>query len=149
MNVRHSLFLIGNDIRRKPGRWAVTTLFMKRSLHHLGNNVFGFAFEIVSPVIMLLIFTYLFGGAIAGSVKSYVQYLLPGILLLAVVPMTVTSGATLCTDIARGLYQRFRTMPFWQPAAVVGLVAADAVRYAAGLAAVTAPSGDSCRAGPG
>lgn len=136
MSGRHPLLLTGSDVRRKPGRLAVTALFTWRALHHLGNNAFGFAFEVVSPVIMLLIFTFLFGGAIAGSVKSYVQYLLPGILLLTVIPMTVTSGATLCTDIAKGLYQRFRTMPFWQPAAVVGLVAADVVRYVAGLAAV-------------
>jgi len=57
----------------------------------------------------------------------------PGFVCLL---MTVTSGATLCTDIAKGVYQRFRTMPFWQPAAVIGMVAADAVRYVAGLAAV-------------
>jgi ABC-2 type transport system permease protein len=132
----HAQLPIGNDARRKPGRMAVTALFMKRSLHHLGNNAYGFVFEAVGPVVMLLIFTFLFGGAIAGSVKAYVQFLLPGMLLLAVVPMTVTSGATLCSDIARGVYQRFRAMPFWQPAAVLGLVAADGVRYAAGVAAV-------------
>ena len=136
MNGRHPRLMKGNEVRRRPGRLVATTLFMKRSLHHLGNNAFGFAFEVVSPIIMLLIFTFLFGGAIAGSVKAYVQFLLPGILLLTVVPMTVTSGATLCSDIAKGVYQRFRTMPFWQPAAVFGLLAADVVRYAAGLAAV-------------
>ncbi|CAG5089403.1 AcrW [Thermobacillus xylanilyticus] len=136
MNGRHPLLLMGSDVRRRPGRLAVTALFMRRALHHLGNNAFGFAFEVVSPVIMLLIFTFLFGGAIAGSVKEYVQFLLPGILLLTVVPMTVASGTTLCADIAKGVYQRFRTMPFWQPAAVFGLVAADGVRYAAGLVAV-------------
>jgi len=135
MNARASL-PVREAAARRPGRLAVTALFMRRSLHHLGNNAYGFVFEAVGPVVMLLIFAFLFGGAMAGSVKAYVQFLLPGILLLAVVPMTVTSGATLCSDIAQGVYQRFRTMPFWQPAAVLGLIAADGVRYLAGLAAV-------------
>jgi len=125
--------------RRRPGRLAASALFMKRMMHHLGNNGIGFAMEaVLSPIVMLLIFTFLFGGAIAGSVGEYVQFLLPGILVLTVVPMAVYSGTTLCADIAKGLYQRFRTMPFWQPAAVFGLVAADGVRYVAALVVVLA-----------
>jgi ABC-2 type transport system permease protein len=137
MNERHPAWLKAGSVRRRPGRWAAAALFTRRALHHLGNNAFGFAFEaVVSPIVMLLIFGFLFGGAMAGSVREYVRFLLPGILVLTVVPMTVASGTTLCTDMARGVYQRFRTMPFWQPAAVLGLVAADGVRYAAGVTAV-------------
>lgn len=52
----------------------------------MSNNGFGLAVEtVVSPIIMLLIFTFLFGGAMAGSVSGYIQYLLPGILVLTVV----------------------------------------------------------------
>lgn len=102
--------------RRSPGGLAATVLFMRRTLYHMRNNGFGFAMEaVLSPIVMLLIFAFLFGGAIAGSVTEYIQYLLPGILVLTVVPMTVYSGTTLCTDIAKGVYHRFRTMPFWQP----------------------------------
>jgi len=137
MNERSPLWLNNGFKRRRPGRLAATRYFMRRALHHLGNNAFGFAMEaVISPVVMLLVFTFLFGGAIAGSFDEYVQFLLPGILMLTVVPMTVASGTTLCTDIHKGVYQRFRAMPFWQPAAVIGLVAADGLRYAAGLAAV-------------
>lgn len=124
---------------RRPNPLAASAIFMRRTLQHMGNNAFGFAAEaVISPIAMLLIFTYLFGGAVAGSARDYIQYLLPGILVLTVVPMTVYSGATLCTDIARGVYRRFRTMPFWQPAAVFGLVAADGLRYAAALIVVMA-----------
>ncbi|WP_372635623.1 ABC transporter permease [Cohnella sp.] len=125
--------------RRSPGALAATALFMRRTLHHMGNNGFGLAIEAVfSPIVMLLIFTFLFSGAISGSVSGYIQYLLPGILVLTVVPMTVYSGTTLCNDIAKGVYHRFRTMPFWQPAALFGSVIADGLRYLAALLTVLA-----------
>ena len=125
--------------RRSPGGLAATAPFMRRTLYHMRNNGFGFAMEaVLSPIVMLLIFAFLFGGAITGSVTEYIQYLLPGILVLTVVPMTVYSGTTLCTDIAKGVYHRFRTMPFWQPAAILGSVAADSLRYLAAMLVVLA-----------
>ncbi len=125
--------------RQSPGALAATALFMRRTLHHMRNNSFGLLVEaVLSPIVMLAIFAFLFGGAIAGSLSGYLQYLLPGILVLTVVPMTVYSGTTLCTDMAKGVYHRFRTMPFWQPSALFGSVAADGLRYAAALLAVLA-----------
>lgn len=124
---------------QSPGGLTATGLFMRRTLYHMRNNSLGLAVEaVLSPIIMLLIFTFLFGGAIAGSVRGYIQYVLPGILVLTVVPMTVYSGTTICTDIAKGVYHRFRTMPFWQPAAIVGSIIADSLRYAAALLVVLA-----------
>lgn len=124
---------------QRPGRLAATALFARRTLHHMGNNGFGIAVEaVLSPIVMLLIFAFLFGGAMTGSVRAYIHYLLPGILMLTVIPLTVYSGTTLCSDIAKGVYHRFRTMPFWQPAAILGSVAADGLRYLAALLAVLA-----------
>lgn len=81
--------------RRSPGGLAATAPFMRRTLYHMRNNGFGFAMEaVLSPIVMLLIFAFLFGGAITGSVTEYIQYLLPGILVLTMVPMTVYSGTT-------------------------------------------------------
>lgn len=123
--------------RRSPSGPTAIMLFMRRTLYHMKNNFFGLAVEtVLSPIIMLLIFTFLFSGAIAGSVSGYIQYLLPGILVLTVVPMTVYSGTTLCTDISKGIYHRFRTMAFWQPAALFGPVIADGVRYLAAMFSV-------------
>lgn len=111
--------------------------FIRRTLYHMRNNIFGLVIEtVLSPVVMLLIFTFLFGGAIAGSVEDYIQYLLPGIVVLTVVPMTVYTGSSLCTDIAKGVYDRFRTMAFWQPAAIVGSILAESLRYLAAIAVV-------------
>lgn len=116
--------------RKSPSALVATVLFMRRTLHRIRNNGLGLVVEaVLSPIIMLLIFTFLFSGAIAGSLSGYIQYLLPGILVLTVVPITVYTGTTLCTDIAKGVYYRLRTIPFWQPAAIFGSVIADGFRY--------------------
>lgn len=115
------------------------SVFVWRTFRHIHANPFGLAIEAaVAPVLLLLIFTMLLGGAIAGSAESYIRHLLPGILVLTVLPMTVYSGTSLCTDIAKGVYDRFRTMPFWQPAAVAGAVIADSFRYVVALPVVLA-----------
>lgn len=121
---------------RNPGAFAAIRTFMWRSLQTTRNNLFGYAMEaILAPAMMLLIFNYLFGGAIAGSTGAYIQFLLPGILIMTVVPMTVYSGTTISMDIAKGVYNRFRTMPFWQPASVLGLIIMDGLRYTAAMLA--------------
>ncbi len=63
------------------------------------------------PVIFTLIFTYLFGGALAGSTHAYLQFLLPGTLVMAAVLLTVYSGVNLNTDAATGAFDRFRSLP--------------------------------------
>lgn len=81
------------------------------------------------PLMMTLLFTYLFGGALAGSPREYVQFLLPGILVQAVVFITVYTGVGLNTDISKGLFDRFRSLPIWQPAPIVGALLGDVMRY--------------------
>ena len=63
------------------------------------------------PVLFTVMFTYLFGGALAGSTRGYLQVLLPGTLALAVVFVTVYSGVTLNRDLATGAFDRFRSLP--------------------------------------
>jgi ABC-2 type transport system permease protein len=88
---------------------------------------------VLFPFIFLLVFTYLFGGAIGGSTRQYLQAFLPGIMVQAVVLMSVYTGTSLNTDITRGIFDRFRTLPFWQPAAIVGSLMADVCRYLGAL----------------
>lgn len=83
----------------------------------------------VFPVMMTLLFTYLFGGAIAGSVGDYIQFLLPGILVQGVIMITMYTGVTLNTDIQKGVFDRFRSLPIWRPSALVGMLLGDAVRF--------------------
>jgi len=88
------------------------------------------------PIMMTLIFTYLFGGALAGSTTEYLQFFLPGILVQTVVMITMYTGVGINVDIAKGIFDRFRSLPIWRPAAVVGALFGDAVRYSV-AAAVT------------
>jgi len=87
------------------------------------------------PIIMTLMFTYLFGGALAGSTSEYLQFFLPGIMVTSVVMITMYTGVGLNTDIEKGVFDRFRTLPVWRPAALVGMIFGDVLRYL--LAATT------------
>jgi ABC-2 type transport system permease protein len=90
----------------------------------------------VTPVLFLLMFTYLFGGAIAGSTGEYLHFILPGVLVMSVLFTTVYSGVSLNTDVTRGVVDRFRSLPIWRPAPLVGAVLGDSVRYFVGATVV-------------
>jgi ABC-2 type transport system permease protein len=81
------------------------------------------------PIMMVLMYTYLFGGALAGSTGEYLQFLLPGILVLSVVMITMYTGVSVNTDIQKGVFDRFRTLPIWRPAPMVGYLLGDMLRY--------------------
>lgn len=81
------------------------------------------------PIMFVLLFTYLFGGALADSPRQYLQRLLPGILVMTVSMITMYTGMALNTDISKGIFDRFRSLPIWRPAVLVGMLLADTVRY--------------------
>ena len=83
----------------------------------------------ITPVMFVVMFTYLFGGAIAGSTGDYLQYILPGILVMSVLFTTVYSGVALNTDLTKGVVDRFRSLPISRPAPLVGSLLGDSVRY--------------------
>jgi ABC-2 type transport system permease protein len=83
----------------------------------------------LTPVLFVLMFTYMFGGAIAGSTGAYLQFILPGILVMSVLFTTVYSGVALNTDMTKGVIDRFRTLPIWRPSPLFGAVIGDSVRY--------------------
>ncbi|HEX6115823.1 MAG TPA: ABC transporter permease [Solirubrobacterales bacterium] len=86
----------------------------------------------ITPVMFILMFTYLFGGAVAGSTGEYLQYILPGMLVMQVLFNTVYSGVALNTDLTKGVVDRFRSLPIWRPAPLVGALLGDCVRYVIG-----------------
>jgi ABC-2 type transport system permease protein len=87
-------------------------------------------FDVVAfPIMFVLLYTYLFGGALAGSPREYLQGLLPGILVMTVCWITMYTGQALNTDISKGVFDRFRSLPIWRPAVLVGMLMADTVRY--------------------
>jgi ABC-2 type transport system permease protein len=81
------------------------------------------------PIMFTLMFTYLFGGALSGSTSEYLQFLLPGILAQTVVFITMYTGMRLNTDVSKGVFHRFRSLPVWRPAALVGALLGDVLRY--------------------
>jgi daunorubicin/doxorubicin transport system permease protein len=83
----------------------------------------------ITPVMFVLMFTYLFGGAVAGSTGEYLDYILPGILVMSVLFTTVYSGIALNTDLTKGVVDRIRSLPVWRPAPLVGALLGDTVRY--------------------
>jgi ABC-2 type transport system permease protein len=107
---------------------AVTTLGW-RALLKIKHVPFQLFDVTVTPIMFTLLFTYIFGGALGGSPRQYIQYLLPGILVQTLVFITVYTGVGLNTDIKKGLYDRFRSIPIWQPAPLFGALAGDVLRY--------------------
>ena len=85
----------------------------------------------ITPVLFVLMFTYIFGGAVSGSTAAYRDYLLPGILVMSVLFTTVYSGVALNTDLTKGVVDRFRSMPVWKPAPLLGSMIGDSARYLA------------------
>jgi oleandomycin transport system permease protein len=84
----------------------------------------------LQPVIFLVLFTFLFGGAIAGGDRhAYLQFLLPGLLAQSLALGGVALGQNLNADIEKGVFDRFRSLPVARSAPLVGAVAADIVRY--------------------
>ncbi len=92
----------------------------------------------ITPVLFVLMFTYIFGGAIAGSTGEYLEYLLPGIMVMSVLFTTVYSGVALNTDVTKGVVDRFRSLPIPRSAPLVGAVLGDSVRYVLGAVVVIA-----------
>jgi ABC-2 type transport system permease protein len=93
---------------------------------------------VLIPVIFTVLFTYVFGGALAGSTHRYLQYLLPGTLVMTVLLITVFAGAAINADKTQGLLDRYRSMPVWRPALIVGTLLGEAVRCVVAAAIVIA-----------
>ena len=111
------------------GAVAASMVFAWRSLLKIKHVPEQLGDVIGIPILFTLLFTYLFGGALTGSTGDYLQFLLPGTLALAVVFVTVYSGVTLNRDLATGAFDRFRSMPVWRPAPIVGGLIGDLGRY--------------------
>ncbi|MEU6024223.1 ABC transporter permease [Micromonospora sp. NPDC048871] len=117
----------------RPGPLSASLTFLWRAAATFRHHPAQLVDMILFPFIFLLVFTNLFGGAIGGSTRDYLQFFLPGILVQTVVMMSVYTGTALNTDITKGIFDRFRTLPFWQPATIVGSLLADMGRYLVAL----------------
>jgi ABC transporter DrrB family efflux protein len=107
--------------------WVVTV----RNLRHFVRQPDLLVFSTIQPIMFVLLFTYVFGGAISHSLPpgvSYIDYLLPGILVQSVTFRASQTAIGLADDLRLGVIDRFRSMPMARSAVLVGRTAADLVR---------------------
>ena len=102
-----------------------------RNLLNIKRNPQLLVFATIQPVIFVLMFRYVFGGAIQGSLppgQTYVNFLMPGIFVQTIVFGALTTGVGLADDLSKGLIDRFRSLPMARSAVLVGRTLADFVR---------------------
>jgi oleandomycin transport system permease protein len=110
--------------------WTQARVLARRSLIKTWRTPEALIDVTLQPVIFLALFTYVFGGAIAGgSQEDYLQFLLPGLLGQTIAMASVALGQNLNADIEKGVFDRFRSLPIARSAPLVGAVMADVVRY--------------------
>jgi oleandomycin transport system permease protein len=118
--VRHSLALAGRSLiktMRTPEQLLDVTL---------------------QPVLFVVVFVYLLGGAVAGSTEDYLQSLLPAIMVQTVLFATLATGVGLNTDIKKGVFDRFRSLPISRSAPLIGSVLGDLIRYVVAVTSLLA-----------
>ena len=123
---------------QRPGPLSASLTFGWRAIRKIRHVPMQLFDVTMFPIMFTLIFTFLFGGALAGSPREYLQVLLPGILVMTVTMITVYTGMALNTDIHKGVFDRFRSLPIWRPAVLAGMMLADAARYTMAAAVVIA-----------
>ena len=93
---------------------------------HIPEQLFDL---VMTPIMFTLLFTFVFGGALSGSTAAYLQFFLPGILVQTVVFNSMYSGMGLSTDLGKGLFDRFRSLPIWSLSPFAGLMVGDILRH--------------------
>lgn len=85
-------------------------------------------FSTIQPIIFLLLFTYVFGNAVRGVGTSYIDFLIPGILIQTVTFGCTQTGVGLADDLHKGMMDRFRSLPMTQSAVLAGRTLSDSIR---------------------
>jgi ABC transporter DrrB family efflux protein len=112
--------------------WTFADAFVmaKRNLIQIPRIPEELIFATIQPIMFVLLFRYVFGGAIAVSGTSYVNYLMAGIFAQTVIFGSTTTGIGLATDLQKGLVDRFRSLPMAKSAVLTGRTLSDLVRNA-------------------
>jgi len=129
--------LLAGERPSRPGPVLTSLTFGWRALLKIKHVPEQLVDVTMFPIMFTLMFTYLFGGALAGSVTDYLQFLLPGIMVQSVIMITMYTGLGVNQDIAKGVFDRIRTLPIWRPAAIVGALFGDVFRYIMAAAVIT------------
>ncbi|MDN4614694.1 ABC transporter permease [Leifsonia sp. F6_8S_P_1B] len=112
---------------RTPSRLTATTVFIGRSVRHSLRNVEALTMAVVLPVMLMLLFTFVFGGALDEG-GGYVDYVVPGIILLCAGFGASSTAVDVADDLGNGIVDRFRTMPLRAGGVITGHVVASLLR---------------------
>ncbi len=121
-------------------RWAITDVatITRRNILALIRVPISVVFAIVQPVMFVLLFRYVFGGAIRTGPTAYVNFLIPGILVQTTIFGSIGTAIGLAEDLQRGLIERFRALPMARMAVLAGRTVADVARNVLVLIVITA-----------
>lgn len=106
-----------------------TLILARRNVVKMLRNPEQFIDVTVQPIIMTVLFVFIFGGAIAGNTSAYLPFVLPGIIVQTLMFTSLTIGVNLNTDIQKGVFDRFRSLPIARSAPLFGAVVGDLVRH--------------------
>lgn len=117
--------------RSGPARLLRHTFVLAgRSLTKTRRNPGMVLDAVILPIIFLVLFVYLFGGAVSGSSREYLQYIFPGVLMLTtILTGQVSTSLSIVQDMKKGIFDRFRSMPIARSSPLLGSVVGDAIRY--------------------
>jgi ABC-2 type transport system permease protein len=107
-----------------------TRVMLKRSLRHVTRSMDTIITVTIMPIAFMLLFVYVFGGAIQAGTDNYVNYLLPGILLIAIASGISYTAFRLFTDMQSGIFERFHSMPIARSSVLWGHVLTSLVSNA-------------------
>jgi ABC-2 type transport system permease protein/oleandomycin transport system permease protein len=117
-----------------------TLTIARRNLLHIKATPEQLVEMSIQPLMFLVLFVYVFGGAIAGSSREYLQFALPGILVQSVAFLPFTTALALNIDFQRGVIDRFRSLPIARSAVIGGRILADGARIVWSIFIITALS---------
>src|SRR6266480_6369424 len=112
------------------------SVMLGRSMRHIFRSMDTIITVTIMPIAFLLLFVYVFGGAIQTGTANYVNYLVPGILLIAIVSGISYTAYRLFTDVQRGIIERFRSMPIAPSTLLWGHVLTSLVSNAISLVVI-------------
>src|SRR3954470_20390222 len=101
-----------------------------RALLKMRRNPEQFFDVTLQPLLFTAMFTYIFGGAVAGSTASYLPIIIPGILAQTTLTACMATGIQLREDMDKGVFDRFKSLPIARIAPLAGSAIADLIRYA-------------------
>lgn len=127
IDVEHPVLTPPSARTRRPSAATTQLTFIGRSLRHSLRDPEALIMAVVMPVIMMFLFTFVFGGALEDD-GQYVNYVVPGVILLCAGFGSATTAVSVTSDLTNGVINRFRTMPVHSPMVIGGHVVASVIR---------------------